>query len=84
MILHATSTSHRSQSNGRIDNAIGQVIMGSRALLEQSGLPLTWWTWAAPYWCSLHNVLGKPGTAASPYWQRHGAEFTGEIVPFGA
>eukprot|EP00972_Heterocapsa_arctica_P015209 2240083-Heterocapsa_arctica.AAC.1 len=46
---HATSTPYCSQSNGRIENAIGQVLRGSRALLEQSGLPVTWWPWGAPY-----------------------------------
>eukprot|EP00972_Heterocapsa_arctica_P050293 7395598-Heterocapsa_arctica.AAC.1 len=41
MIPHAASTPHRSTSNGRIENIIGQVLMGSRALLHQSGLPTT-------------------------------------------
>eukprot|EP00972_Heterocapsa_arctica_P020451 3016285-Heterocapsa_arctica.AAC.1 len=43
MVPHAASTPHRSSSNRRIENVIGQVLMGSRALLHQSGLPTTWW-----------------------------------------
>eukprot|EP00972_Heterocapsa_arctica_P030746 4525904-Heterocapsa_arctica.AAC.1 len=35
-------------------------------------------------WCSLHNILGKPGAGVTPYWRRHGEDFPGEIVPFGA
>eukprot|EP00972_Heterocapsa_arctica_P036514 5373808-Heterocapsa_arctica.AAC.1 len=58
--------------------------MGSRALLHQSGLPTTWWPWAAPMWCSLRNILGKPEAEVTPFWRRHGEDLPGEIAPFGA
>eukprot|EP00972_Heterocapsa_arctica_P089795 13244911-Heterocapsa_arctica.AAC.1 len=63
MVPHATDTPYRSTSNGRVEKIIGQVLSGSRALLQQSGLHATWWSWAAPAWCSMHNILGKPGAA---------------------
>eukprot|EP00972_Heterocapsa_arctica_P038256 5632187-Heterocapsa_arctica.AAC.1 len=78
MVPHAASTPHRSSSNGRIENVIGQVSMGSRALLHQAGLPTTWWPWAATYWCDAQNIVGKPGSQVTPHWRRQGREFPGE------
>eukprot|EP00972_Heterocapsa_arctica_P082835 12207538-Heterocapsa_arctica.AAC.1 len=48
MVPHASSTPYRSASNGKVENIIGQMLSGSRELLQQSGLPATWWPWAAP------------------------------------
>eukprot|EP00972_Heterocapsa_arctica_P039685 5848855-Heterocapsa_arctica.AAC.1 len=79
MVPHATATPYRSTSNGRVENIIGQVLSGSRALLQQSGLPATWWPWAAPAWCAMHNILGKPGAGVTPYFRRHGTAFPGEV-----
>ncbi len=84
MVPLATSTPYHSTSNGNVENIIGQMLSGSRALLQQSGLPATWWPWAAPSWCSMHNILGKPGAVASPYFRRHGTAFPGQALPFRA
>eukprot|EP00972_Heterocapsa_arctica_P072746 10739896-Heterocapsa_arctica.AAC.1 len=58
--------------------------MGSRALLLQAGLPPTWWPQAGAYYASAHNIVGKPGMISSPYVKRHGVEFPGDLLPFGA
>eukprot|EP00972_Heterocapsa_arctica_P022529 3312732-Heterocapsa_arctica.AAC.2 len=75
VVPHAASTPHRSSSNGKIENIIGQVLMGSRPLLNQAGLTKRWWSWAAPFYCDAHNILGKPGAQEAPHWQRQGKEF---------
>eukprot|EP00972_Heterocapsa_arctica_P099441 14673985-Heterocapsa_arctica.AAC.1 len=57
IVPHAAATPHRSSSNGKIENIIGQVLMGSRALVSQAGLTTIWWPWAAPYYCDARNIL---------------------------
>eukprot|EP00972_Heterocapsa_arctica_P088824 13099588-Heterocapsa_arctica.AAC.1 len=42
-VPHHTGTPYMSTSNGKIENLLGQLLMGSRALLFQAGLPATWW-----------------------------------------
>ncbi|WP_288992781.1 hypothetical protein, partial [uncultured Marinobacter sp.] len=84
-VPHKTGTPYRSTSNGRIENLIGQLLMGSRALLKQAGLPPTWWPLAGAYFTSAHNIVGKPRMTMTPYARRAGGEsFPGHHVPFGA
>jgi hypothetical protein len=80
---HKTGTPYRSTSNSKIENLLGQLEMGARALLLQAGLPHTWWPQAGAYYASANNIVGKPGRV-SPYARRAGHTFPGHLVPFGA
>ncbi len=64
---HKLGTPYRGTSNGRIENLIGQLQMGSRALLNQAGLPASWWPLAGAFYASANNVVGKPGKQETPY-----------------
>jgi hypothetical protein len=84
-VPHKLGTPYRSTTNGRIENLIGQVRMGARALLHQAGLPPAWWPLACAFYCAAHNIVGKPVmNGVTPYQRRSGEPFPGLIVPFGA
>jgi hypothetical protein len=81
---HKLGTPYRSTSNGRIENLIGQLQMGARALLHQAGLPAAWWPLAGAYYASANNIVGKPNCVTTPYALRAGKSFEGLHIPFGA
>eukprot|EP00972_Heterocapsa_arctica_P052499 7722238-Heterocapsa_arctica.AAC.1 len=56
-VPHHTGAPYRSTSNGRIENLLGQLLMGSRALLHQAGLPRSWWPQAGAYYASAQNIV---------------------------
>jgi hypothetical protein len=84
-IRHDKADPHRSETNGVIERTNRTVIEGARSLLYQSGMPYKYWRSAMKCFCSLYNfnhVDKKRGTIA--YKQRHGEEFQGKLIPYGA
>jgi hypothetical protein len=78
-----SSVPGRPQSNGVAERAVRRVIEGTRVVLEQSGFPQKWWSFAARHFCMAHNVTKYHGI--SPWAARHGrGEFKGLRIPFGA
>ena len=84
MMLHLTSTPNRPQSNGVIERFIQLVIDGARCLLHQSGLPLRYWTLAARAFCHGRNISLAAFHGHTPWKAKHGEEFKGALIPFGA
>ena len=84
LLLHLTGTPNRPQSNGVIERFIQFVIDGARCLLHQSGLPLRYWTLAARTFCHGRNVSLAASHGETPWKAKHGDEFKGALVPFGA
>ena len=84
LMLHLTSTPNRPQSNGVIERFIQLVIDGTRCLLHQSGLPLRYWTFAARAFCHGRNVSLAAFHGETPWKAKHGDEFKGALIPFGA
>ncbi len=63
--LHETSTPHRPQSSTRIERDISVMLGGTRSAIQQSGLPVCFWPYAAQHWCHSANTClpysgGKP------------------------
>ena len=83
-MLHLTSTPNRPQSNGVIERFIRLVIDGARRLLHQSGLPLRYWTFAARAFRHGRNVSLAAFHGDTPWKAKHGEEFKGALIPFGA
>ena len=52
---HHTSTPGRPQTNGRAERSVRTVLEGTRTLLEQSKMPLKWWSRAARTFCLYYN-----------------------------
>ena len=77
----STSTPGKPQSNGIAERAVRSVVDGARTLLEQSGLPIRWWSRAARFFCLMKNCTGLSPT---PWEKRHEAPFPGRLVPFGS
>ena len=84
LMLHLTSTPNRPQSNGVIERFIQLVVDGTRCLLHQSGLPLRYWTFAARAFCHGRNVSLAAFHGETPWKAKHGDEFKGALIPFGA
>ena len=84
LMLHLTSTPNRPQSNGVIERFIQLVIDGARCLLHQSGLLLGYWTFAARAFCHGRNVSLAAFHGETPWKAKHGDEFKGALIPFGA
>ena len=60
------------------------VIDGARCLLHQSSLPLRYWTFAARAFCQGKNVSLAAFHGETPWKAKHGDEFKGALIPFGA
>ena len=92
--LHETSTPHRPQSNTRIERDISTMLGGTRSALQQSGLPVRFWTYAAQHWCHSANTTlpyssGKPlaeltSDTQTPWEQRRKEIWNGPSIPFGS
>jgi transposase InsO family protein len=76
-VLHPTSTAYRPQSNADAENEVQQVLNGSRALLAASGMPLSTWNYAAPFFCLMSNVEN------GAFEKRFGEKFQAVCFPFG-
>ena len=79
---HSTSVPYVSQTNGIAERCIRTVEEGTRALLEQSGLPTAMWPWAAKAFCFGSNVALQHGDSSYNRRFKRG-HFKGLMVPFG-
>ena len=79
---HGTSTPGRSETNGVAEAAVKKVTYGTTTILEHAGFDSKWWPRAAKHFC-FASCLNKID-GVSPYNLRHGSEFDGKLVPFGA
>ena len=71
-------------NNGIAERLVRTLLDGSRTLLEHSGLPLSFWPLAMRCFSILYNVTHLLEDSSTPWSRRHGQEFNGELVPFGA
>ena len=70
------------KSNAIIERCNQDILYGARVCLGQAGLPGCFWTYAAPYYCHIENILEDPD-GNSAWKARHGSGFTGRAIPFG-
>ncbi len=69
------------QNNGVIERTNLDVRAGATACLSQAGLPRSFWSFAVPYYCLLHDTDTRLG--ASCYFRAFGERFPGLRIPFG-
>ena len=83
-VAHGRSTPYRPQSNSRIELHNQLVLRGGRSALLQSDLPHAFWPYAGRHWMHSRNIE-HPLDGGMSFWaRRHGHEFSGHLVPFGA
>ena len=68
----------------RLRRGTRRILEGTRALLLQSGLGHAWWPLAIRAFCFFINLRIGDDDHMSPYTRRHGEDFGGYRVPFGA
>ena len=68
-------------TNGLAESTVKLVLHGGRACLMGAGLPAKYWPYATKYFCMASNIEIEGGT--SPWFERHGSQFTGMRLPFG-
>jgi hypothetical protein len=82
-LIHRTATTGMPQTNGVAERRVKQVKEGTTALLHHAGFTPRWyWPLAMQTSCFAHNV-NPYGKLPTPYFKRHGVEFTGINLPFG-
>ena len=80
--LKGKSTPGLPKTNAVAERTVRRICEGVRTLLLGAGLPACFWPWAMNYYCHAHNIADRDGS--SPWFERHGAHFTGKKIPFGA
>ena len=78
----ATSTSHRSETNGIAERAVRRKKEGTSAVLLQSSLNESGWTDSMLYYTYLRNLTDLLSDGKTPYERRFGQPFKGPIFPF--
>ena len=66
---------------------VQDITLGVRSLLLAAGLPACFWPFAIQAYCNAENMRPRrmrDGSYMSPYEKRHGSEFPGQNIPFGA
>ncbi len=51
------STQGIHHSNAIIERCNQDIVIGTRVLLAQAGLPYCFWTYASPYYCHVENII---------------------------
>lgn len=77
---HDVSTPQRPQSTGVAEQAVRRTLEGSRSLLLQPGLLHPFWCCAAQAFCALRIISDNVGGRRTPYYLRHGHDFSGHLV----
>ena len=72
------------QANGVIDRFNRSLEEFSRAVVIAAGLPPFFWDYAVKYSATMQNVRADKELGKSLWMARHGVDFPGELVPFGA
>jgi len=81
---HQPSPAHDCASKAVIERHLGILYRQARVLLVRSGLPESYWPYAGSTAAHSSNVMRKNSKDQSPYFLRHGQEYDGPMVPFGA
>ena len=79
---HGTSTQGLPQSNGIAEGTVKLVSEGTRCSLLGAGLPQCAWPLAMSHFVHAYNCDTRKGFI--PWVERHGVEFDGKLIPFGA
>ncbi len=82
-IIPETSQLGVPQTSGIIERTNQDIVVGTRTLLAQAGLPSCFWAFAAPRYCLMNNVARKANGGDSPWMMKFGEEFDGLKIPFG-
>ena len=65
-IIHVFSLPEVPKSNGLIERYVQAVLVGTRVLLIQAGLPMCFWPYAAEFFAFCHNVFRERGIDDNP------------------
>ena len=71
------------KGNGRAEESVRLVVEGCRTILEKSGLPSQFWSYAVVFWCLAYNIAPGANGDLSPWEKRFGKPFNGTLLPFG-
>ena len=83
-IPHDVSAPGRPKTNGVAERQVKEVIHGTRVMLRQAGIPDCFWPYAMRNVCFARNIHVNEKSLESPFFRRHGYEFEGKNIPFGA
>ncbi|MCP4903294.1 MAG: hypothetical protein GY906_40550, partial [bacterium] len=83
-ILFEASPTGIKGNNGIAERLVRTVLDGSRTLLEHAGLPQSFWPLAMKCFSTLYNITHRLDDESTPWTRRHGVEFSGLLIPFGA
>ena len=79
-----TSREYVDENKSVIEREIRTILEGTRANLEQSGMPEKYWPLASQHHAFALNLAKRFDTGVVPWEARFGESFTGLVVPFGA
>ena len=83
-VRHNTSREYADENKSVIEREIRTILEGTRANLEQSGMPEKYWPLASQHHAFALNLAKRFDTGVVPWEARFGESFTGLVVPFGA
>ena len=83
-VRHSTSREYVDENKSVIEREIRTILEGTRANLEQSGMPEKYWPLASHHHAFALNLAKRFDTGVVPWEARFGEPFTGLVVPFGA
>ena len=83
-VRHNTSREYVDENKSVIEREIRTILEGTRANLEQSGMPEKYWPLASQHHAFALNLAKRFDTGVVPWEARFGESFTGLVVPFGA
>ena len=82
LLPHGRATPGMHQANGYCERTVRRVVEGTRALLENAGIPQCFWSLAVRHWCFVHNTEVVDGE--SPWNRRHGkGNYEGLLLAWG-
>jgi hypothetical protein len=70
-------------SNAIIERCNQDILVDTRVMLRQAGLPACFWPYAAPYSAHIHNITCDVDDGTSPWYLRFKEHFKGKSIPFG-
>ncbi len=83
-VMWEPSQPHMHETNAIIERASSDILAGLRTALVEAGHPACFWSYAGPCYCHHENITYNEELGASPWFLRHGSEFPGMAIPYGA